>query len=158
MVQLSHPYMTTGKTIALTIQTLVGKLMSLLFNMLPRLVITFLPRSKRLLISWVQSPCSGFGAQKNKVCHCFHCFPIYLLCEVMGLDAMILFFWMLSFKPAFSHSSFTLIKRLFSSSSLSAIKWGHLHIWDYWYFSLQSWFQLVLHLAWHFAWCTLHIS
>ena len=56
MVQLSHPYMTTGKTIALTIQNFVGKVMSLLFNMLPRLVITFLPRSKRLLISWQQSP------------------------------------------------------------------------------------------------------
>ena len=55
MVQLSHPYMTTGKTIALTIQTLVGKVMSLLFNMLSRLVVTFLPRSKRLLISWLQS-------------------------------------------------------------------------------------------------------
>ena len=77
IVQLSHPYMTMGKTISLTRWTFVGKVMSLLFNMLPRLVITFLPRSKRLLISWVQSPCSGFGAQKNKVCHCFHCFPIY---------------------------------------------------------------------------------
>ena len=55
-VQLSHPYMTTGKTIALTRRTFLGKVMSLLFNMLPRLVITFLPRSKRLLISWLQSP------------------------------------------------------------------------------------------------------
>ena len=58
-VKLSHPYMTTGKNIALTRQTLVGKVMSLLFNMLPRLVITFLPRSKRLLISWLQSPSAG---------------------------------------------------------------------------------------------------
>ena len=66
-VQLSHPYMTTGKTIALTRQTFVGKVMSLLFNMLSRLVITFLPRSKCLLISWLQSPsCSDFGAQKLK--------------------------------------------------------------------------------------------
>ena len=56
IVQLSHPYMTTGKTIALTRQTFVGKVMSLLFNMLSRLVITFLPRCKRLLISWLQSP------------------------------------------------------------------------------------------------------
>ena len=78
-VQLSHPYMTTGKTIHdhLTRQTFVGKVMSLLLNMLSRLVITFLPRSKHLLISWLQSPCSDFGAPKNKVCHCFHCFPIY---------------------------------------------------------------------------------
>ena len=59
-VQISHPYMTTGKTIALIRWTFVGKVMSLLFNMLSRLVITFLPRSKRLLISWLQSPCAGF--------------------------------------------------------------------------------------------------
>ena len=78
-VQLSHPYMTTGKTIALTRQTFVGKVMSLLFNMLSRLVITFLPRSKCLLISWLQSPSAViFGAPQNKVSHCFHCFPIYL--------------------------------------------------------------------------------
>jgi len=79
MVQLSHSYMTTGKTIALTIQTFVGKIMPLLFNTLYRFVIAFLPRSKHLLISWLQSTiCSDFGDQENKVCHCFHCFPIYL--------------------------------------------------------------------------------
>ena len=76
MVQLSHPYMTTRKTIALTRWTFVGKVISLLFNMLSKLVITFLPRSKRLLISWLQTPYAViFGAQKNKVSHCF---PIYL--------------------------------------------------------------------------------
>ena len=79
IVQLSHPYMTTGKTIALTRQTFVGKVMSLLFNMLFRLVMAFLPRSKRLLISWLQSPSgSDLGAPKNKVSHCFYCFSIYL--------------------------------------------------------------------------------
>ena len=79
MVQLSHPSMTTGKTKALTRWTFVGRVMSPLFNMLSRLVITFLPRSKRLLISWLQSPSEVmFGAPQNKVCHCFHCFPIYL--------------------------------------------------------------------------------
>ena len=78
-VQLSHPYMTTGKIIALTIQTFVGKVMSLFFNTLSRLVIVFLPRSKHLLISWLQSPPAViFGSQENKVSHCFHCFPIYL--------------------------------------------------------------------------------
>jgi len=66
-VQLSHPYMTTEKTIALTRQTFVGKVMSLLFNMLSRLVITFIPRSKRLLISWLVTICSDFGAQQNRV-------------------------------------------------------------------------------------------
>ena len=79
-VQLSHSYMTTGKTTTLTRQTFVGKVMSLLFNMLSRLVMTFLPRSKRLLISWLQSPSSvTLGAQENTVCHCFHCSPICLL-------------------------------------------------------------------------------
>ena len=75
-VQLSHPYMTTGKTIALTRQTFVGKVMSLLFNMLPRLAIAFRPRSKRLLISWVQSPSAVILEPQNEVC--FHCFPFYL--------------------------------------------------------------------------------
>ena len=79
VVQLSHPYMTTGKTIVLTRRTFVDKVMSLLFNMLSRWVITFLPRSQRLLISWLQSPSAvSFGAQKNKFSHCFHCFRIYV--------------------------------------------------------------------------------
>ena len=78
-VQLSHPYMTTGKTIALTRWTFVGKVISLLFNMLSRLVIAFLPRSRHLLISWLQSPSAVIlEPLKNKVCHCFYCFPIYL--------------------------------------------------------------------------------
>ena len=77
--QLSHPYMTTGKTIALTRCTFVGRVMSLLFNMLSRLVITFLPRSKRLLISWLQSPSAVIlEPPQNQGCPCFHCFPIYL--------------------------------------------------------------------------------
>ena len=77
-VQLSHPYMTTGKTIALTRQTFVGKVMSLLLNMLSTLVITFLPRSKHLLISWLQSPSAVIlEPPQNKVWHCFHCFAIY---------------------------------------------------------------------------------
>ena len=120
-VQLSHPYMTTGKTIALTRQTFVGKVMSLLFNMLSRLVIPFLPRSKHLLISWLQSPSAVILEPKNKVWHCFHCFPIYFPWSPMGPDAMILVFWMLSFKPTLSLSTFTFIKRLFSYSSLSAM-------------------------------------
>ena len=80
IVQLLHPYMTTGKTIASTRWTFVGKVMSLLFNMLSSLVITFLPRSKCLLISWITAItiCNDFGAQGNKVRHCFYCFPIYL--------------------------------------------------------------------------------
>ena len=79
IVQLSHPYMTTGKTIALTRWTFVGKVMSLLFNKLSRLVITFLSKSKCLLISWLQSPSTVISEPPpKKVCHCFHCFLIYL--------------------------------------------------------------------------------
>ena len=115
MVQLSHPYMTTGKTRALTGRTFVGKVMSLLFNMLSRLVIAFLPRSKHLLISWLYSPsvviseptkikCAPVSTLSPSICH-----------EVMGPDAMILVFWMSSFKPTYSFSSFTFIKRLVSS-------------------------------------------
>ena len=78
IVRLSHPYMTPGKTIALTRQTSVGKVMSLLFNMLSRLVITFLPRSNHLPVSQLQSPTAVIlEPPQNKVCHCFHCFPIY---------------------------------------------------------------------------------
>ena len=73
IVQPSHPYMTIGKTISLTRWTFVGQVMSLLLNMLSRLVTTFLPRSKHLLITI----CSDLGASPNKVSHCFHCFPIY---------------------------------------------------------------------------------
>ena len=183
--------------------------------MLSRLVIAFLPRSKRLLISWLQSPSAvilelhpqhtkepvTLSTVSPSICH-----------EVMRPDAMILVFWMLSIKPTFSLSSFTFIKRLFRSSLLSATRvvlsaclrllilsqqsWGEgenrgwdswmasLTQWTWvwvnsgswwgtrglkkvrhdwatelnWYFSQQSWSQLVLHLAWHFAWCTLHRS
>ena len=78
IVQLSHSYMTTGKTIALTRWTFVGKVMALLFNMLSRLDITFLPRSKHLNLMAAVTIHRDFGAQKNKVSHCFHCFPICL--------------------------------------------------------------------------------
>ena len=78
IVQLSHSYMTTGKTITLTRWTFVGKLMSLFLNMLFRLVIAFIPRSKHLLISWLMSPSTVILEPPQKVCHCFHCFPMYL--------------------------------------------------------------------------------
>ena len=78
MVQLSHPYLTTGKTIGLTRWTFVSKVMYLLFNMLSRLVIAFLPRSKCLLISWLQSPSAVILEPKKIKSHCFHCFPLYV--------------------------------------------------------------------------------
>ena len=102
ILQLLHPYMTTGKTIALTRRTFVGKVMFLLFNMLSRLVITFLPRSKRLLISWLQSP-SAVILEPRKINSAIVSIVSPSIChEVMGPDAMILVFWMLSFKPTFS--------------------------------------------------------
>ena len=100
MVQLLHPHMTTRKTIALTIQTFVGKIISLLFNMISRFVLIFLPGSKCLNFMATVIISSDFGAQESKVCHCFHCFPP-IHHEVMGLDALIFVFWMLSFKQAF---------------------------------------------------------
>ena len=81
MVQLSHTYMSTGKTIAFIRRTFVSKIMSLLFNMLSRLVIAFLPKSKHLLMSWFQSPSAVIFKPKKIVCHCFHRFPIYLPCS-----------------------------------------------------------------------------
>ena len=77
-VQLSHPYLTTGKNTALTRWTFVGKVMSLLFNMLSRLITAFLPRSEHLLISWLRSPSAVILEPKKIVSHCFHCFPIFL--------------------------------------------------------------------------------
>ena len=91
-VQLSHPYMTTGKTIALTRWTFVGKLMSLLFNMLSRLVITFLPRSKRLLISWLQSPSAVILEPPNIKSDTVSTVSPSISHEVMGPDAMIFVF------------------------------------------------------------------
>ena len=102
IVQLSHPYMTIGKTIALTRQTFVSQVMSLLFNMLSRLVIAFFLRSKRLLISWLKL-LSSVILEPEKVKSVTVSIVSPSIChEVMGLDAMIFVFWMLSFKTTFS--------------------------------------------------------
>src|SRR5574342_662848 len=92
IVQLSHSYLTTGKTIALTRWTFVSKVMSLLFNMLFRLVIAFLLRSKHLLISWLQSPSAVILEPKNIKSDTVSIVSPYICCEVMGLDAMIFVF------------------------------------------------------------------
>ena len=114
--------MTTGKTIALTRRTFVGKVMSLLFNMLSKLVIAFLPRSKCLLVSWLQSPSVVILELKKIKSLTVSIVSLTICHEVMGPDVMIFIFCMLSFKPAFSLSSFTFIKRLFGSSLLSAMR------------------------------------
>ena len=118
----SHIHTWLMEKTALTKRTFVGKVMSLLFNMLSRLVITFLPRSKRLLISWLQSPSAVILEPPEIKSDNVSIVSPSISHEVMGPDATIFVFWMLSFKPPFSLSSFTLIKRLFSSSSLSAIR------------------------------------
>ena len=92
MVQLSHPYMTTGKSIALTIQAVVGKVMSLLFNTLSRFVIAFHPRSRRLLISWLQSPSIVILKPKKIKSVTVSIFSPSICHEVMGLDSMIFVF------------------------------------------------------------------
>ena len=154
-----HLYTTTGKTIALTIQIFVGKVMTLLFNMLFRFSIAFLPRSKCLLISWLQSPSAVIlGPKKIKsatvstvspsICH-----------ELMVPDAIILVFFMLSCKPAFSLSSRTLLKKFLLPLLFLPLEWHyHPHIWGSWYFPRQSWFQPVLPPAQHCSWCTLHVT
>ena len=111
--------MTAGKTIALTKWTSISKVMSLLLNTLSSFVIAFLPRSKHLLISWLKSPSAVILKPKEIKSVTLSIFSPSICHEVMGLDAMILVFWT---KPAFSLSFFTFIKKLFSSSSLSAIR------------------------------------
>ena len=158
MVQLSHPYMTSGKTIALTIWNFVSKVMFLLFNTLSRFVIAFLPRSKPLLILRLQSPSAVILEPKKIKSVTVSSFSPSICHEVMGPDAMIFVFWMLSFNPTFNS--------LLSPSSRGSLvpvcflplEWYYLHIWGYWYFSWKSWFQLVLHPAWHFTWCSHHRS
>ena len=150
IVQLSHPYMTIGKTIALTIQTISDKVMPLLFNML-------FFQGTSVLISWLQSPSAVIleppkiqsvtvSTVSPSICH-----------ELLGRDAMILVFWILSFMTTYSLSSFTFIKSLFSSlfSAIRLVSFAYLRLLI---FLWQSWFQLVVHPVQHFSWCTLHIS
>ena len=136
MVQLSCSYMTTGKMMALTMRTFVNKVMSLLFKMLPRSVTAFLPRSKHLLISWLQLPSSVILEMKKIKFATVSIFSSSICHDVMGLDAMILVLWMLNIKPAFSPSS----RGCLVSLQFLPLEWYHLHSWDCWYFSQQSWF------------------
>ena len=181
VVQLSHPYMTTGETTGLTRWTFVGKVISLLFNMLSwwaavywvaqsrtrlkwlssssiRFFIAFLPRRKHLLISWLQSTSAVILEPENIKSVTLSIVSPSICHEVMGPDAMILVFWMLNFKPTFLLSSFTFIKRLFSFSLLSSIR-----VVSSAYLRLLIFLQAILtpacaFPAWHFASCTLHRS
>ena len=133
------------------------------------MVTAFLPRRKCLNFMAAVTVCSDFGAQENKVCHIFHCFPIYLLwndgtgchdLHFLNVEVFCccLFIWMLIFKPAFPLSCFTFTKRLFSSSSLSAIRVVSSAYLRLLIFLLAILIQLVSHPAQNFTWCTLHIS
>ena len=148
--QLSLPDLTTEKNIALTVWTFVSKVMSLLFNTLSR----FVTEEQASFNPWLQSPSAVIWESKKRKSVTVTTFSPFICHEVL----MILGFRMLSCKPVFSLSSFTLSERFFSSSSLPALEWYHRRIWSCWYFSQQSWFQLVIHPAWHFLWCSLHIS
>ena len=121
MVQFSHLYMTAGKTTALNAQNFVGKVMALIFSTLSSIVIAFLPRSKHLFISWLQSPFGVILELKKVKSTTVSAFPPSVRHAVMGPDAMVLGYQKMSFKSAFSLSFFTLIKRLVSSS-ISAIR------------------------------------
>ena len=142
MFQLPHLYMTPGSIIALTRQMFVGKVMSLLFNTLSRFVIGFFPRGKFLLISGLQSQSTVILEPKKRVCHCFPCFPIY-------------FPWSL---PLSSLFECWVLSQLFNSPFSPSTRGSLILLPGCWCFSPQSWFQLVLHPAWRFAWYALCIS
>ena len=146
MIQLSHLYMTIGKPTALSICTFVSKLMSLLFNMLLRFVIAFLPRNKCLLVTWLQSPSTVIFEPKKRNLSLFQVFPL-LLPWSGGTRCHDLRFMNLNFKPAFS--VFSLRGSLVPLCFLPLESY-YLHIWGCWYFSRQSWFQVMIHPAQHF--------
>ena len=157
MVQLSHPYMTTEKNIALTSWIFVGNVMSLLFNMMSRFVIAFLPRRKYLLILCLQSPSTAVLEARKMKSVTVYTFPPSTCNEVMGSGAWSKFFecWVSSqlFQSPLSLSS----RGSLVSLHFMSLEWYRLHIWGC-YFSWQSWFQLVIYLARHFIQCTLHMS
>ena len=157
MLQLSHPYITTGKNHSFVYTEIFQQSNVSAFKNAARLVITFIQTSKHLLISWLQSSFPvvlelpkikslTVSIVSPSICH-----------EVMGPNAMIFILWMWSLSQMF-HSPLSL-----SSSgslvSLHVLPWGwcHLHIWGYWYFSQKQWFQFVLHPVGHFAGCDQHI-
>ena len=151
MVQLLYPYMNTGKTMTLTVWTFVGKVMSVLYNMLPGFVIAFLPRSKHLLIPWLQSLSTVILEPKKKVFHCFYFFPFCWLWSD-GTRCQDLRF--LSVEP--QASFFTLIKRLFSFSlfAIKAVSSAYLRLLI---FLLSILIPACDSSARHLIWCTLHI-
>ena len=157
MVQLSHPGMNTGKTIALLYRPLLANWYLWLSNTLSRFMIAFLPRKQKSSNFMIAVTIHGDFGASYKICHFFHSLPLCLPWS-NGTRCHDLSFLNVELNPAFSFSAFTFIKRCLVSLHFLPLEWYHLHIWGYWYFSRKSWFQFVTHAAWHFAWCTLHIS
>ena len=124
-----------------------GKVMVLLFNMLSKLVIDFHPRSKHLLISWLQSPLAVILEPKKIQSVTASTFSPSIFHEEMGPDAMVLIFWMSNFKSAFNSPLLLSSRGSLVPLYILPLEWYHLHIWDCWYFSLQSWFQFVIHFT-----------
>ena len=156
MVQPTYPCMTTAIIIVLTIQTFVGKMMSLLFHTLSRFVITFFSKKQGSYDAVASvTICSDSGARENKICHCFHCCPMYLQWSEWT-RCYDLHFWMLNYKAVFLTLPSDFHQVTLISLHFLPLEWHLMNIWGWWYFSGQSWFQLVSHPAWHSAWCTLH--
>ena len=132
--------------------------MSLLFNTLSSFVIAFLSRSKCLLISCWQSLSAVILEPRKIKPVTVSTFSPSICHEVMGLDAVMFIFRTLRFKPGFHSPLSPLSRGSLVHLHFLPLVWCHLCIWGCWYFSWQSWFQFVIHPAWHFAWCTLHIS
>ena len=137
MVQHSHSYMTTRKSIALFTWIFDGKVMSLLFNMLSRFVIAFLPKSKLLLISWLHSPSAVMLESKKRKSVSTSILSPSICHKVKGLDTMIFFFWM-SILIQFFHSTLSLSRSSSVPLHCLPLEWYHLHIWGCWYFSQPS--------------------
>ena len=132
MIQISHAYMTSGNTIDVTIQTFFGKVMSLLFIMLSRLVIAFLPRSNHLLISWLQSLSAViFGVQEEEICHYFYLFPFYLSCS-NGAGCHNLSFFHLVLSWLFHSSPSPSSRGSSVPLHFLPLEWYHLHFWGCW--------------------------
>ena len=146
MVQLSYPYMTTGKTIALTVCTFVSKVMFLLLNTLFRFVITFLLRSKHLLISWLQLASAVILEPRKLKCYSFHLFSFSLPWSV-GTKCHDFSLLNVEYQGSFFTLLFHPHQETLIFLHLPPLEWYHLHIWSCWYFPQQSWFQLVLHPA-----------
>ena len=146
-----------GKTTGLTIPIFVGKMMSLLLNMLGSFSIAFLPKDKCLLISWLQSSSVVILEPKKIKCATVSTFlPIYLPWS-NGTGHQNLSFLDVEFEANFFTISFHHHQDSLVPLCFLPLDWYHLHFWSCWYFSRKSLFQLVIHPAWHFTWCTLHM-